>query len=148
MLEKNSSSSRSAFVDRRSISSDQPSLPVSRQLCHSLLSLVQPSHGRRQLSQIYTFFSRKAYVFEVCLPGKTFLGSARGLRIDMHVDASIVSELSLCLIQNAVVRAWIGQSLSLSRLFSINHAKNHTKAVLCLDISIVSCWTTLWDVAT
>ena len=37
---------------------------------------------------------------------------------------------------------------SLSDIRSTSCAKNHAKAVLCSDISIVSCWTTLWDVAT
>ena len=37
---------------------------------------------------------------------------------------------------------------SLSDISRLLVKKIHTKAVLCSDISIVSCWTTLWDVAT
>ena len=48
-------------------------------------------------------------------------------------------------IDRVVCKLCVSQSF---RHQSTSCAKNHTKAVLCSDISIVSCRTTLWDVAT
>ena len=93
-----SSASRSASVDRRSID-DQPSLPVSRQLClvcFFLFSLL--TEGVNYPRSIPLFRERLIFLKFVCL-GKLFSDQSESLRIAMHVNAPIVSELSLLLIQ-------------------------------------------------
>ena len=73
-----------------------PSLASSVLFAFFLFSLL--TEGVSYLRSIPLFRERLICSKFVCLE-KTFLDQSEALRIDMHVDASIVSELSLWLIQ-------------------------------------------------
>ena len=78
------------------ISRHSPSLASSILFAFFLLSLL--TEGVSYPRSIPLFRERLIFSNFVCL-GKLFSDQSESLRIAMHVDASIVSELSLLLIQ-------------------------------------------------